>query len=440
MKNEGGSDAQVPFYIGYLWVWEKAFGHGEWTLRAANLPWILLGHAALLFSFRRAGTARGVAIFYFLAAALSPFLTFYLNQARCYAMQYATACMVFGYLLEVSANPARALDRLPLLTGASGALFLCGTSLLGVVWAGSAFLAAGWMIWKSPEVPRISPKAALLLGLLAIGLSVLGLYYLGTLFRGVRATGGVTSIGTVFYCLYEMIGFAGLGPARNDLRAGGIAVLKPYAWPLLLGGVAIGGTLASGIFSSIRRNPLPKSRRWVLGLLVILPLGFVLGTGVTAHFRVLGRHLMAVYPLLLFGIALAQYALWKTRWKVLPMLFLTVWAASSGMLRFAKMHHRDDYRSAAALAVGKLAAGKRVWWVADQRTGGYYGLGGVKGGTLTCWINAREDELNATPEPDCIVLSKGEIYDPNGAIGRYITGHHLAPEASFQAFKVFKKQ
>lgn len=57
MKIETVSDVQVPFYVAYLWVWEKAFGPGEWTLRAANLPWLLLGHAALLFAMRRAGGA-----------------------------------------------------------------------------------------------------------------------------------------------------------------------------------------------------------------------------------------------------------------------------------------------------------------------------------------------------------------------------------------------
>jgi len=439
MKNEGGSDAQVPFYVAYLWAWEKGFGHSEWTLRAANLPWLLLGNAALLFSMRRVGMRRGVAAFFILAAAVSPFLSFYLNQARCYTMQYATACMVLAYLLEVSAYPGRAFRFTTLITGVTGAMLLCGTSLTAVVWVGSAFLATGWMIWKEPRIPRPSPMAWVVLGIMGVVLSLLGLYYLETLLRGARATGGETTVGTVLFCIYEMAGFSGLGPARNDLRGAGIGALKTYGLPLALGGVIIWGSLIAGAVAWIRHNPVKNARRWALAF-VILPLAFMLGMGILVHFRVLGRHLMTVYPLALFLVALALNALWETRWRSLSILFLAVWAVSFGMLRFSDAHQRDDYRSASALACKGLAAGERVWWGADKRTAVYYGLGQIPKGDLTYWMNAEPRDLAQKPVPDRIFISKKEIYDSGNTIGQYIESHRFVPCAAFSSFMVFKKQ
>lgn len=441
MKQEGGSDAQVPFYVVYLWAWEKGFGSGEWTLRLANMPWLLLGTASLLFAMRRAGVRRGVAAFFILAASLSPFLGFYLNQARCYAMQYATACMVLAYLLEVAADPRRAFELKPLMTGLAGALLLCGTSLTAVVWVGTAFLATGWMIWKTPPVSRPSPRAWALLGIAVAMLATLGFYYLGTLLRGVRAVEGETNLATALYDVYEMAGFAGLGPARNDLRGEGIGALKTYGVPLAIGGAMIWGSLIAGALAWIRRNREPNIRRWAL-VFVFLPLAFMLGMGVWVHFRVLGRHLIAAYPLLLWLVALALDALWNTRrGRWLPVLFLVVWAASAGMMRFSDAHRRDDYRSASALATQALASGKRVWWAADPRTAAYYGLTpDLRGGGLTYWMNATPEALAQKPEPDRIFISKKAIYDHENVIEQYVQRHRFAPCASFSAFTVFAKQ
>lgn len=354
-------------------------------------------------------------------------------------MQYSTDCIVLAYLLEVSADPARALDWKPLLTGTVGVLLLCGSSLTGVAWGGAAFLATGWMVWKGPRIPRPSPMAWALLGITGVGLSVLGLYYLGTLLRGARAGAGETNLATSLYFVYEMAGFAGLGPARNDLRGEGIGTLKTYGVPLVLSGAVIMGSLIAGALAWIRQNPGPNARRWTLAF-VLLPLAFMVGMGIVVHFRVLGRHLIAVYPLVLWLVALALNALWKTRqgW-CLAVLFLAVWAASAGMLRFSDAHRRDDYRSASALAGKGLASGESVWWVADQKTATYYGLDQIPKGSLTYLMNAQPGDLAQKPVPDKIFISKKKIYDQGHAIEQYVASHRYVPCASFPAFMVFAK-
>ena len=77
-----GSEPQMPGYQLYLWAWSRIFGLSEWALRLANLPWALLFTAALAWGSERLLQMRRV----WLIVCLSPFLWFYMNEARPYAM------------------------------------------------------------------------------------------------------------------------------------------------------------------------------------------------------------------------------------------------------------------------------------------------------------------------------------------------------------------
>ena len=442
MHIESSSDSQLPFFQTYLWVWEKGFGHSEMALRLANLPWLLLGNALMLVALLRSGMRRSLGVFFILAAATSPFLAFYLNQARCYTMQYACACLILAYLVEIAHAPQRVFALPSLAVGLGGIFLLCGTSLVAVVWGGTALLAAYVLVrqgqGRGVRIPAPSRGAWMLMGMVAAGLVALGLYYLSTLLRGARATGGTTNLSTALYCVYEMLGFLGLGPARNDLRDSALGALKAYAPQLILGGGIIFGVLVSGGIAVLRRT---SERRLVWPMaLILLPLLFMFGMGVAVHFRVLGRHLMALFPLLLFLVALALDALFATRrWKLLPVLFLLVWMGSAGMLRFSATHHREDYRSAAALARQSLTTGKSVWWVADQATAAYYGLKQGEQG-LSFWFSPEDTDLVGKPEPDLVCVSKRDIYDRNNTLESFLTRHGFVPTATYTAFTVFEKR
>ena len=289
---------------------------------------------------------------------------------------------------------------------------------------------------------RISPPSSgawALLGLAGVGLAVLGFYYLSTLLRGARATGGTTNIVSALYCGYEFLGLLGLGPARNAIRDSALDALKAYAPQLILGGGIVCGVLISGGIAFLRRTSGRRSPAWPLAL-ALLPLVFMFGMGAVAHFRVLGRHLIALFPLVLFLVALALDALFATRrWRLLPVLFLSVWMVSAGALRFSATHHREDYRSAAALARESLASGKSVWWVADPVTARYYGLKQGETG-LTFWFSPTGGDLAGTPEPDLVCLSKKDIYDRFNAVEAHLASHGFTPAAPFTAFTVFEKR
>lgn len=438
MKTEGGSDAQTPFYTAYLWGWRHGFGLSEYSMRLANLPWLLIGHAALLAAMLRAGLRRNTAVFFVAAAAVSPFLSFYVNQGRCYVMQYGTACLVLAYLVDIAAAPECAFRLRPLATGLLGAVLLCGTSLLAVAWAGAAGLAACWMLWKNRQRgARPTVAAAALLAAGAGALALLGAYYLGTLLRGARAVGGETNLGTLLFCGYEMAGLAGFGPGRNDLRHLGLEAARAYGPALAAAAAVIFGTLGWGGAVRVRKG-LPLTPPVQALAFALLPLGFTFGMGAAVHFRVLARHVIAFFPLVLLLTATALSALFEARRKGLPLLFLAAWAASAGLLRFSSRHQREDYRGAAAAARADAYAGQGIWWVADRHTGAYYGL--TFGPGQRVWMNPARDDLQAAPAPGEIFLSKPEIYDGTQTVRAYLAANGYSAAKTFPGFTVYAKR
>lgn len=444
MKAERGSDAQMPLYMGWLWAWEKGFGHSEPMLRMANLPWILLGHAFLILALARSRFGLKVGIVYVVGAAVSPFLCYYLNEARPYAMEYCGACLILAYLLEIDTAPELALAPRLLATGVAGMLILAGGSLLGVPWAGSAFLAGCWIVWKAdpgnrPKL-RLAFGSIVAFGVLLAGMAVLGFYYLGTLRAGAGASSaGKTGLVSCLFAGYEIAGLAGLGPNRGELRGTGGGALGAYAVPLTAGCLVILVSVMAGALACARKTGRKLPPAWML-IALVLPLVFTIALGVVGHFRIIGRHLMPGFPFFLLWVAIALELLLATRLRGLVALFLATWTCSSAFLRFSETHQKDDYRSPSALAQNALAQGKCVWWAADVPTGRYYGLDFTGKTRLTKMMNAASEGLEVQPEPDLIVLSKRDIYDRAGALDRYIASHGFTPRITFSAFTVFEKQ
>ena len=73
----GGSTIQMPLYHVYLYAWHKAFGNGEWAMRASNLPWFFLAQLAFLVLLR---SKPRLALFTALLAAVSPTVWMYLEN------------------------------------------------------------------------------------------------------------------------------------------------------------------------------------------------------------------------------------------------------------------------------------------------------------------------------------------------------------------------
>ncbi len=444
------SDIQMPLYMTYVWGWHQLFGGSELALRLANIPWLLFGLYGFWRFLRDSPRTRDLAL---LVLLFSPFTWFYLNEARPYAMQLGSSCVVLALATRLIASwkDGVYLNAGDLYTGTFGLSVLVGSTLLGVPW-GAAFLAlfAVGLVRKSftcanrPLLVSAATSFVLLAGF--------GLYYLGTLMDGARAaTLSGHPLSSFAYALYELLGFAGLGPGRNDLRAASISGIfrgLPLWQLALLGLLAVLHGILACRFA--RQILLPsrfgeKTRAWLL--LVVPPLVFMVLLAFLKDFRVLGRHLTPLLPLVCIYLAVTfnTFTGRQTNGMIAGAL-LTLLLTSSVMQRFAPRHRKEDYRQAAALASSEVEKGRSVLWVASLAARPYYHLD--KLGYLPVRPDAasppflhvfRIGHEDPVFLPSLVLVSKPDIHDPTGYAEAFIRNNRYQLRREFPGFKVYAR-
>jgi hypothetical protein len=411
MREQAGSDLQMPFYMFFLWLWQKLGGSNEWYLRMGNAPWFLLGF--LPFCWNRWALA--------VVTATSGFVWYYLNEARPYTMQIAGALLLFagcrGLFPRESDRPAEL--RAPVAV-ALGLALLSGSSLLGMIWAGAAVLAIGIAVPFSRVLSEFKTHRMLWV-VTALLLTFLAGYYLWTLKQGARASASaITELRNVVYALYELMGFNGLGPGPLAVYAG------------LATAVAIAG---------IRALVRSASSRVLLTIAMVSMAAsiFLFLTGYQLHFRVLARHLAPVVVVWLLISAAGVEALWSRGrlGRAIVIIFILLSSISCLELRFAPRHAKDDYRGAAAIAKRAAASGNTLWWNADANGAAYYGAVGFD--RIAFLMNPSAEYLRATPEPQVVIVSKPELYDNAGAVAAYLRDHQYRRVSTVPAFTIWEK-
>jgi hypothetical protein len=428
----------MPLYMFGVWVYAKLFGASEIALRAFNVPWFLGGAIAFIKSF--SGKERAAA---FVVIVLSPFVWYYLGEARPYAMQLGGSLMVVA-ALRVMSRGMGAITHNWFIVFCLGLICLGGSSLTGMIWAASAsamlvallgFYESLSLIWRWTGVSMAT----------IVSLLFLGVFYFGTLMIGARAsTLGGTNLTNIGFAIYELGGFTGLGPGRLELRRMGVEALRSHLPWLLTYGMVLMFIAAAGIAAAIRLQN--KRRLVIMGLGLFLPVAFLVGTGIVTHFRVLGRHLAPLEAVWLPGLALGVAALWSQAgaWKRgVVVLFAALSLVSCLSLRFAERHARDDCRAAARLAQTHLAKGEMVWWSATDDGAEYYGLplirspGSQKSALFV--INPSAGKIASLPTPDLVVVSRPDTYDVNGAVANFLKANNFIQTGTFQAFTIWKR-
>ncbi len=433
------SNIQMPFYMFGIWVYAKLFGSSEIALRAFNIPWFLAGAIAFIRSF--SGKERVAA---FVALIFSPFVWYYLGEARPYAMELGGSLMVIA-ALRVMSRGTGAITRNWFLVFCLGLACLGGSTLTGMIWVASAlamFVAllgvygSLSLVWRWPGISMAT----------IVSLLFLGVFYFWTVLSGARATAlAGTNWATIGFALYELTGFAGLGPGRLDLRGTGVEAVRAYLPWLSVYGMALMFIATAGLVAAIRHQA--KRRLVVMGLCVFLPFAFMVTTGIVTHFRVLGRHLAPMEAVWLPCLALGIAALWlqARAWKKgVVLLFLALSLISCLSLRFAERHARDDCRDAARLAQTYLAKGEIVWWSATEDGAVYYGLPlnfhppGSRASALVM-TNPGAKQIASLPVPNLVVVSRPDTYDANGALAEFLRTNHFIQIGAFQAFTIWKR-
>jgi hypothetical protein len=445
------SDPQMPLYLFYMWFWTRLFGTGEIALRASNIPFALLLSYAFSWASCRLFRSRVL----WLLVGLSPFLWVYMNEARPYipVAGCSTVCVLAAKAYV--ADRERYGRTAPWICIVS-LLLLCASYMLGV------FLGAAILVFMALEAQRkhIDWKLILKEWKLPVLTQVpffllLGLYYLFTLLRGSGGARGISGPGNIAFALYEFLGFSGLGPPRNELRAHPhLTTLLPY-WPWLCIGILAGLGL---IFIAPQALHLRKQRSELVSLVAALGVGgtLMVVASILARFQFWGRHCAPLFPLFILSVALLLSAKLPGRHSRLVQLasfvmLLTAWTVSDVRLRLMPRYQKDDYRVAAEIALAdRRSLGATIAWVADSATAQYYGLRAEKAAMPVDWqvrgqclfaanwpAEEVEKLVGGRIAPLILVFSKPDLYDRAGAWSSAVRKFDAKRIATPNAFDIY---
>jgi len=442
-----GSEPQMPGYLLYLWAWARIFGMSEWALRLANVPWALLFTASLAWGAECVLNIRRA----WLIVCLSPFLWFYMNEARPYAMVMGISMITTVAVVAYAADPKR-FPHAP-WWGMVSLLLLWSIHMLTIVLAPSLLLFIYAM--RTVSIKQFIKEWFLPVVVTAPCFVCLAAYYLCTLLGGRGGQIEKPGLPNLAFAIYEFLGLEGLGPPRNVLReAPGLHTFFPYLPTLAFGVVAFGVVL----LAILLRKRDSTERRVVLGLFVSFAAGllFMFALSYAAHFRVLGRHMATFFPLfallLLTGL-LTGKSLRRRNLVFCALLLLgAAWSISDFRQRLLPSYEKDDYRDAAALARSALVRGEPVLWLAYTETARYYGLqitevlspedvgppdatAAISGACSRTWFEQSLQEHR----PVLVVISdKPDLFDRDGNCRRTLDSLSMEHVASFPAFDAWQ--
>ena len=429
-------EIQLPFYMLYIWTYVQVFGSGEWVMRAAGLPWFILGATIFVRAMAR---VIGSILIPTLLVSWSAFAWYYLNEARVYSVQIGLCLATIGAAIEILTTiSAGGTPRNSWRMFLASLVLFCGTSILGALWGFCFFLILLALVRRSNWVRlgRLAPWTMLACG---GGLAALAAYYGWTMTLNARPSAiAATTPRTIVFVFYELFGATGWGPGRYDLREQGPRALVPFLVP-----VGIFAFLTAIVFwNGLRELALRFTLRRV-GLVaagVVAPFAILCIMGILTHFRVLGRHASSLLPLALLVMAYGVMRL-AQRGRLRQFIagsFLLLCLGSGLLIRFSDRHEKDDYRGAAAVARRAAAAGKQVWWNADTFSATYYGA--ARHERINILFSPTLETLRNEPEPDVVMVSKPDIYDPAGGVAAYLREKRYRIDRRLPAFVIWVKE
>lgn len=438
LRTEGNTNMHMLLYMFCLWAWEKLFGSSEWALRAMNIPFYMLGVTALWLAAQKQARPFVLAL-----CLVSPFLWFYLNEARTYSMLFgwsalATAALV--YWQQEGQSPAFPWRQWTWVLALSCSAMIW-THVVGLFFEAAIFAFLLFTV-RPAGLLRIARRAPVAVAFAVLANAALAAYYLWTKSQGVEANPiGRTSLMGILFWIYEFGGFAGLGPSRDELRSGSFAALQSYVAALVLLAIAWSAVAWFGL-----QRPAKKETVQAAGLglfLVLLPLALFMVVGYVEGVRFLPRYAATSYGAFaaVAGILLCSSWHQGAGGKIAAGCLLGLLLSSSLALRFSSEHLKDDYRDATAQALESLRRGAHVWWGGDIDTARYYGMANPKAILRDTRSFETVADLRAAPgkTPDVVYLSKFDIYDPDSAIRNYVREQGYQQTAGPKTFTIWTK-
>ncbi len=457
LQTDNNSESQMPLGMFSFWAWTRVFGTSELGMRSLNLVWA----AVILAAFAQVGRQLSIA-WLPLLFAIQPFTWYCMNYARTPLMQMAGGALLLAGV--VGYFRGRQCGEWVGLNLCIGAILLCGASMLGLIPLSA--IVAGLFVHGVLRKIRMSVAGKFLILFTLAILSALGAYYASTLFRG---AGGAklwaVSPANILYVGYEFLGFQGLGPGRQDLRAiikgfapardllpflSGLLVLAAAYFCILV--VAFKSWTTRTIQASLKKTqatPPTESKRhlfplWLMSVGVpILSGGLLYLLATVVGFPFWGRHLSGAFPFWIVALAItifwARQGIWRRVGRLATAGLLLLLLLSSLLVRFAPIHHHDDYRGAVAEARRLSSQEKIVWWVADHSGGAYYGLPFAK--TFTNLPGEIQFSMNRTlpGTPGAVIISRPDNFDALGTSTRLLASGAYKKTRTLKSFEVWEK-
>ena len=317
----------------------KLWGTSELALRAANIPFAIVLVAAVCWASARC-FERALRVD---VLSLSPFVWFYMNEARPYM-----AVMSFS-AVAIVAVLAYLMDHV--ITGYS----LRGVSLVALLLAWGSHIVAAFLfpslVFLIAAMAKQDPalRQGFLKDWLPASLFCLpGFVALGTFTCGPLPTAwispGKPGGANLAFVLYEFLGFAGLGPPRNELRERLQPYMAAHYWPSLL--ICGAAAVAVGwLWSYVRPNRIARNLAgsFVVGIAIALTVSRV------AHLRLLGRHVAMFFPMLLI-LAFSG----KARYISAALTAVAIiWGISDARLVLLPRYAKDSYRAASSISMAR---------------------------------------------------------------------------------------
>lgn len=441
------SEAQMPLGMLGAWSWAQIFGTSEFALRAPNMLYAI-GAILCFYLIGRREHLPGLPLFF----AVQPYLWFYVNEARPYALQMLGGSLLLSALHQVYRGNIASIRWV--ILWAVGAIICSSSSMLGAIPTFAFTAAILWELFRLKYLPK-RHQIAIIAGTL-LSLTALGLYYVKTLLAG---SGGakIWSVGlqNVLFSGIEFLGFAGLLPPRHELRELARSGLSQPAellslWPFALPTTLLAVVLTVLVFFWLRN--LKQTPRWIFACLAVFSGSAILLllAALVVGFPFWGRHLAPVFPAFVAAVGWVFFLGRRApslAIKISALTLLALLLASSLMLRFAPMHAKDDYRSAVALALETVNEGGTVWLAADRSAAQFYGLATIvhDGTQLEAFetqgafmANSRKAQYFASlPTPSLVILSKIDVYDTNGQLQQWLAENKYTLKGKLSAFAFF---
>lgn len=434
---ERSSNLQMPFYFAYLWGWDRLFGTSEVALRSANIPFILMTILALAYLFKEDRTGFFLSVAFLLSNAM---LWAYMDECRTYILFLAaSSCAIATALLAFDQDQTEEGKNSNTRWLLLSLLFLSGCSLIALPWCLMVFL-----VWCGAvgfgavgRLLRVWPVVLLAL----MGLVAVMVYYLWTIHHGAGAHRAETTLQSALFCIYETLGFTGMGPGRMELRESPIASLLEYKLTLSLPLMSILAIIGISV-SSWKDLPMVR-RRQVYGLCLIAGTWFIIqALGYVQHVRILGRHLI---PSLLIWCALAAILLtpwWKNGGarRIIIIILLSVFLLSAIFYRISPRQRKDDYRTASAWAIEASRHGGRVLWIAEPLAGEFYGIKPSMSGDEGIFIYSDHMPCGLDGFRSIVFSTKPDLFDPHGVIIHELEALHFKKVGEARAFTFWVRQ